>query len=71
MKTVCFLDRSELKDLIGWVSKVMPDGIHCPHLADNAPAAEKLAAKGISNVPVFAQNLPEALISACIGEDCA
>ncbi|MHC0055503.1 hypothetical protein [Actibacterium sp. D379-3] len=58
MKTLCFLDRMELTDLCGPVSQVMPEDILCLHLAYDAPEAEKLAAMGIADVPVFKQLLP-------------
>jgi hypothetical protein len=58
MKTLCFLDRLELTDLFGPVSQVMPEDIRVLHLAYDAPEAEKLAAMGIADVPVFKQLLP-------------
>lgn len=58
MKTLCFLDRLELTDLFGPVSKVMPEDIRTLHLAYDTPEAEKLAAMGIADVPVFKQLLP-------------
>ena len=64
MKTLCFLDRLELTDLFGPVSQAMPEHIRCLHLAYDTPEAEKLAAMGIPDVPVFKQLLPAFLKDA-------
>lgn len=58
MKTLCFLDRPELTDIFGPVSQVMPEDVHCLHLAYGSPEAATLAAIGIADVPIFKEPLP-------------
>jgi hypothetical protein len=64
MKTLCFLHRRELTDLFGPVSRAMLGDIRCVHLAYDRPEAERLAAMGITGVPVFKQLLTAHLKNA-------
>lgn len=57
MKTLCFLHRLDLTDLFGPVSKVLPDRLGAVHLAYDQPEADRLAAMGIRDVPIFKQRL--------------